>query len=159
MSYLTRKILIAIAVTGCIISIGAPAQAGIGRHLSKIVDEVSFCDFRDEICKKEENGKKLVLGWAIGLSGAGFWVLRKFGLLAFLFFQKPQPREPLTSLPKNQNAKWEVFRDGKVAGPYSKEELRFQQVVGRTNVRRAGEKTWTRADKIPELAEFLAVKP
>lgn len=55
--------------------------------------------------------------------------------------------------------KWECFRSGPV-GPYTKEELRsIQKITAKTNVRRVGETDWTRAGQIPELAEFLTVKP
>lgn len=175
MNYSTRKYLLALIVAALTLTPTLEADAARIR----VRNRTNYvCDANFQNCKKVERPTTMwdFLTWLFFLGSTGTWAWRNRATWGqwLLKFQgtkntsqptqettpkpKPLPKKlpPLPDpLAKPEVAEWEVFRNGKPEGIYTREQLStIQKITARTNVRRVGG-IWTRAGEIPELADFI----
>lgn len=69
----------------------------------------------------------------------------------------PTPPTPPISAPTSSlgKAEWYIFRSGQSTGPFTKQQLKEQEISGRTNVRKEDDEGWTRARDISELSSII----
>jgi hypothetical protein len=178
MKYSTRKYLLVLTVAALTLTPTLEVDAKV-----RVRSRTNYvCDTNFQNCKKVERPTTIwdFVVWLFFLGSTGTWAWRnretwERWLLKFQGTKTtPQPTQENTQKPKPlpkklpplpdplakpEVAEWEVFRNGKPEGTYTREQLlNVQKITARTNVRRGSETDWTRAGEIPELADFIRAK-